>query len=98
MVAQKDRVVAENVAESESGGTGEEGYSQLDAIANIAEVANAVASLLVGHRRILVDGGFDVNLADGMCAALHAKLLGIGPVWEFDFDDDSSWVDQEDEE
>lgn len=74
-------------------------YSQLDAIANIAEVANSVASLIVGHRRILVEGGFDPNMAEAMCQALHAKVLGLGPVWSFeDTDDDSSWIDDDDDE
>lgn len=55
---------------------------RLEAIANIASVANAVASLVVGHRRILVEGGFDINLADAMCANLHGSLLGLENIWE----------------
>lgn len=80
--------------------TSSEIESPLDYIANIAETANAVASLVVGHRKILVEGGFDPNLADQMCATLHSKLLGLGPVWSFqdDEDDDGSWVDDEDDE
>lgn len=51
--------------------------SILEAVANVAEFANAVASMVVGHRRILVEGGFEVNLADQMAAALHAQTLGL---------------------
>lgn len=78
----------------------EPGPTQLDSIANIAEVANAVASLIVGHRKILVEGGFDPNMSDAMCQALHAKLLGLGPIWSFDDEDelDESWVDDDDDE
>jgi len=68
----------------------------LEVVADIAEFANAVAYLLVGHRKILVDGDFDVNLADQMCAALHAKLLGIAELWGFEVEDES-WVDGIDE-
>lgn len=61
--------------------------STLDMVADIAEFANAVASLLVGHRRILVDGGFDNNMADHMCEGLHAKLLGlVHEEWEPDYE------------
>lgn len=49
----------------------------LEAVAEMAEFANAVASMVVGHRRILVEGEFDVNLADQMAAALHAQMLGL---------------------
>lgn len=56
----------------------------LASIANIAEFANAIASLVVGHRKILVEGNFDVNLADSMAASLHASLLGLVPAWESD--------------
>jgi hypothetical protein len=66
-------------------GVNAEQQSQLDAVANIAEVANMVAALVVGHRKILVDGGFDVNMSEIMCQALHAKVLGLG-VWSFDDD------------
>lgn len=54
----------------------------LEAVANVAEFANAVASMVVGHRRILVDGGFDINLADQMAAALHAQTLGLVQQWD----------------
>ena len=56
--------------------------SILEAVANMAEFANAVASMVVGHRRILVDGGFDINLADQMAAALHAQTLGLVQQWD----------------
>ena len=56
--------------------------SVLEAVANVAEFANAVASMVVGHRRILVEGGFDVNLADQMAAALHAQTLGLVQNWD----------------
>lgn len=75
----------------------EDEKSPLDEIANIASVANAIASLVVGHRKILVDGGFNVDLSDSMCAELHAHLLGLGPVWAFD-DNDLEWPDVEEEE
>lgn len=61
--------------------------STLDVVADIAEFANAVASLLVGHRNILVEGGFNPILADNMCYGLHAKLLGLAPEWEPDDED-----------
>lgn len=53
----------------------------LEQIHDLAEVANAVASLVVGHRKILVEGGFDLNLADAMAANLHASLLGLVVVY-----------------
>jgi hypothetical protein len=80
-----------------------ENYSALEAVQNIAEFANAVASLVVGHRKILVEGDFDVNLADSMAAALHASLLGLVPVWEQEHDDATFYAyediaeDEEDE-
>lgn len=77
-----------NKSESES-------ESNLDVVADIAEFANGVASLVVGHRHILVEGGFDPNMADAMCQALHAKLLGLD-IW-----DDvgvEAWPDFEDED
>lgn len=104
-----DRVAVANVVNFPTEGvdpeifnnnTSAEVESPLDYIANIAETANAVASLVVGHRKILVEGGFDPNLADSMCSTLHAKLLGLGPVWSlFDQEDeDDSWVDDDDDE
>lgn len=54
----------------------------LEVVAQMAEFANAVASMVVGHRLILVEGGFDINLADQMAAALHAQVLGL--VHQFD--------------
>ena len=54
----------------------------LEAVAEMAEFANAVASMVVGHRRILVEGDFDVNLADQMAAALHAQVLGLVHQWQ----------------
>lgn len=59
-----------------------------DIVGEIADFANSVASLVVGHRRILVEGDFDVNLADSMAASLHAHLLGLVHHWESadDFD------------
>lgn len=77
--------------------------STLDVVADIAEFANAVASLLVGHRRILVEGGFDPNMADSMSAGLHAKLLGLDilpdwePEWEPEFIEDDKEDDRDDE-
>lgn len=62
----------------------------LEAVADMAEFANAVASMVVGHRRILVDGGFDINLADQMAAALHAQTLGL--VQHMEYDDDEMHV------
>lgn len=53
----------------------------LEAVARMAEFANAVASMVVGHRLILVEGGFDINLADQMAAALHAQTLGLAQQW-----------------
>jgi hypothetical protein len=63
-----------------------DGKSILEAVADVAEFANAVASLVVGHRKILVDGGFDVNLSDSMAASLHAQLLGLVHHWELEDD------------
>jgi hypothetical protein len=40
--------------------------------------------MVVGHRRILVEGGFDINLADQMAAALHAQTLGLVQQWDED--------------
>lgn len=81
-----------------------EGKSTLDVVADIAEFANAVASLLVGHRGILVSGGFDPNMADHMCFGLHAKLLGLVHEWEpeedldyFIGDDEAYGIDEDDE-
>lgn len=78
--------------------------STLDVVSDIAEFANAVASLLVGHRSILVGGGFDPNMADHMCFGLHAKLLGLVHEWEpededldYFIDDGSYGIDEEDE-
>jgi len=59
----------------------------LEAVAEMAEFANAVASMVVGHRRILVEGEFDVNLADQMAAALHAQVLGLVHQWSNDEDE-----------
>jgi hypothetical protein len=42
---------------------------------------------VVGHRRILVEGEFDVNLADQMAAALHAQVLGLVHQWSNDEDE-----------
>ncbi len=67
---------------------------QLDHIANVAAVANSVASLCVGHRKILADGGFQVELADAMAASLHSMLLGLSPVWVVG--DIDEWSDDED--
>lgn len=60
--------------------------SILDAVAEMADFANAVASMVVGHRRILVEGGFEINLADSMAAALHGQMLGIAHHWETEDD------------
>lgn len=73
----------------------------LDVVMEISEFANAVASLLVGHRKILVEGGFDPNMADHMSAGLHAKLLGLDlipewePEWEPEFLIDEEGEDDE---
>lgn len=56
----------------------------LEMVARMAEFANAVASMVVGHRKILVEGGFDVNLADQMAAALHSQVLGLSDQWDDD--------------
>jgi len=77
-------------------GTDTERVSALEAVQNIAEFANAVASLVVGHRKILVEGGFDPNMSDQMAAALHASLLGLSELWDFDSMD--TWPDIEDED
>lgn len=66
-----------------------------DFVAKFADFANAVASLVVGHRKILVEGGFDVNLSDAMAAELHAQLLGLTPHWQIE---QSMFVEDEDEE
>lgn len=58
----------------------------LESVAEMAEFANAVASMVVGHRRILVEGDFDVNLADQMAAALHAQTLGLAQLWQAEDD------------
>jgi len=60
----------------------------LESVAEMAEFANAVASMVVGHRRILVEGEFDVNLADSMAAALHAQVLGLVHQWQTEDDMD----------
>lgn len=60
----------------------------LEAVAEMAEFANAVASMVVGHRRILVEGEFDINLADQMAAALHAQVLGLVHQWQAEEDVD----------
>lgn len=59
----------------------------LELVAEFAEFANAVASMVVGHRRILVEGDFDINLADQMAAALHAQVLGLVHQWTNDEDE-----------
>lgn len=59
----------------------------LEAVAEMAEFANAVASMVVGHRRILVEGDFDINLADQMAAALHAQVLGLVHQWNNEDED-----------
>lgn len=83
--------MAESEVESES-----EIQSNIDVVADIADFANGVASLVVGHRRILVEGGFEAGLADVMCQALHAKLLGLD-IWDSNGIVDS-WPDFEAEE
>lgn len=109
MVVRKVHVAEDNVAErvwkSFPEGQGEipvEGYgepdsdeSNMDVVADIADFANGVASLVVGHRHILVEGGFDAGLADVMCQALHAKLLGLD-IW--DSNGVVEWPDFEDED
>ena len=67
----------------------EEANSQktiLEAVADMAEFANAIASMVVGHRKILVEGGFDINLADQMASSLHAQTLGLVQRWDDDED------------
>lgn len=61
--------------------------SILEVVAEMADFANSVASMVVGHRKILVDGGFDVNLADQMAASLHAQVLGLVHQWQTEEDD-----------
>lgn len=72
----------------------------LEQIHDLAEVANAVASLVVGHRKILVEGGFDINLADAMAANLHASLLGLVHVFDNEEDEILEFLigDSDDEE
>lgn len=76
-----------------------ESVSAMESLQNIAEFANGVASLVVGHRRILVDGNFDPNMADQMAGALHASLLGIAHLWRFDDDSDlDGWPEDSEDE
>lgn len=59
-----------------------------ESIMEFAEIANTAASLLVGHRAILISGGIDPAVVDQMVYNLHCKILGTGsydsfPVAEF---------------
>lgn len=69
--------------------------SILETVAEIADFSNSVAELIVGHLRILVNGGISQDLAEVMCQALHARLLGLD-IWDSngvaDFD---GWPDVE---
>lgn len=55
----------------------EENLTPKQALLEFAEFANDVAALVVGHRKILVEGGFDINMADIMSARLHGEVLGL---------------------
>lgn len=48
----------------------------LEEIMEFAEIANTAASLLAGHRAILIDGGIDPAVVDQMVYNLHSKILG----------------------
>lgn len=75
-----------------------EAKSIIEVVADVADFANAVASLVVGHRKILVDGGFDINLSDSMAASLHAQLLGLVHHWELEEDPDFDLIAYPNEE
>lgn len=60
----------------------EDQKSILNIVADISDFCNSVAEMLCGHRKILVDGGFNGDLVDNMCFNLHAKLLGLFQEWE----------------
>lgn len=59
--------------------------SLLEDVMEFAEIANTVASLLVGHRAILISGGIDPAVVDNMIYKLHAKILGTGDYDPFQF-------------
>lgn len=48
----------------------------LDAIGDFAEFINAAASLIVGHRAILIESGINPVVVDQMCYNLHSYFLG----------------------
>ncbi len=58
-----------------------ESKSITEILQDIAELANGVAALCVGHKKILSEGDFSDNLIEMMCSNLHAKLLGLNG-WE----------------
>lgn len=70
---------------------------ETESLLSYADTVNRIAALVVGHRRILVDGGFDVNLADQMCASLHARLLGLD-ILEPEEPQDTLFYSHEDED
>lgn len=72
--------------------------STLDQIADVAEQANAIASLVVGHLKILLEGGFDFAVANGMAASLHAHLLGITEIWQVEPEFEVEYLSGEDDE
>lgn len=78
----------------------DEPRSIVEQVAQYADFANAVANLVCGHRKILVEGEFEVHLADQMAAALHSNLLGLvypgDP--ETDFELLEMFIEEEDDE
>lgn len=49
----------------------------VESLQDLLEKANIVAAFLVGHRRILTEGGFPQDTAERMCEVVHFRLLGI---------------------
>lgn len=72
-----------------------EGKSLLESIHDFAEIANAAASLLVGHRSILISGGIDPVVVDHMIYNLHCKLLATGEWDYFSMDEFDPEFDEE---
>jgi len=64
-----------------------------EVIAEFGDFSQSVASMACGHRKILVDGGFPVDLADYMAMSLHDKLLGI--LHEVETEDDLGYLFEE---
>lgn len=66
--------------------------SLLEEIQDFAEMANIIASLLVGHRAILISGGIDPAVVDQMVYNLHSSTLGTR-----DSHDNFPFYEEEDE-